>query len=176
MPLPCQIQRRFGGVRHTACSRLLLSVSDALLISPASEPCTILVSNPPCRMAPPPVMHDTSLSPPIRRCSSCHSTCRRHCPQTAFLFEKDFVICEVTSATEGECIDRSPVSTRSVPSPDLVGPAPNVTGVSIEDDWTTITFMRDLTSLDDEDYDLAEVCYVLLVSLLRALAKTEKCC
>ena len=86
------------------------------------------------------------------------------------------MICEVTSATEGECIDRSPVSTRSVPSPDLVDPALNVTGVSIEDDWTTIIFMRDLTSLDDEDYNLAEVRDVLSVSLLLALAETEKFC
>lgn len=73
----------------------------------------------------------------------------------------------MTSATEGECIDRSSVSTRSVPSPDLDYPALNVTKVSIEDDWTTITFLRDLTSLDDEDYDLAQVrgvwCGLLLV-------------
>ncbi|CAM9394854.1 unnamed protein product, partial [Laminaria digitata] len=69
---------------------------------------------------------------------------------------EDFVICEVTSATEGECVDRSPVSTRSVPSPDLVDPELNVTSVSIEGDWTAITFLRDLTSLDDEDYHLDE--------------------
>ena len=61
------------------------------------------------------------------------------------------------SATEGECTDSSQLTAREVPTPDLVDPELNVTRVSIEDDWTTITFLRDLSSLDDEDYDLNEV-------------------
>ena len=67
------------------------------------------------------------------------------------------------SATEGECIDRSTVSTREVPSPDLVNAELNVTGVSVADDWTSITFLRDLSSLDDEDYNLKEVRDVLFL-------------
>ena len=82
-------------------------------------------------------------------------------PRTAFPLGQDFVICEVTSATGGECIDRTSVSRRTVPVPDSVDPDLNVTSVSIEGEWTSITFLRDLTSLDNEDYDLAKVCGVL---------------
>lgn len=79
------------------------------------------------------------------------------CSRTAFRRGQDFVICEVTSATGGECIDRKSVSTRTVPVPDSIDPDLNVTSVSIDDEWTSITFLRDLTSLDSEDYDIAKV-------------------
>eukprot|EP00904_Undaria_pinnatifida_P011027 jgi/Undpi1/7054/HiC_scaffold_21.g09528.m1 len=71
---------------------------------------------------------------------------------------QDFVICEVLSAAAGEaeCIDRSTTPTHTEPPPDELNPYLTVTNVDIAQDWTTVTFERDLASLDDEDYDLGK--------------------
>ncbi|CAM9534507.1 unnamed protein product [Ascophyllum nodosum] len=67
---------------------------------------------------------------------------------------QDYVICEVFSADEAECIDRSYVTTRTVPPPDVVDPDLDVTSVAIEGEWTAVTFLRPKYPLDDQDYDL----------------------
>ena len=67
------------------------------------------------------------------------------------------MICEVFSADEAECIDRSYVTTRTVPPPDVVDPDLDVTSVAIEGEWTAVTFLRPKYPLDDQDYDLNQV-------------------
>ncbi len=73
------------------------------------------------------------------------------------IYLKDYVICEVLSATEAQCTDRAPVSTRNAPPLDAVDPDLEVTAVTINADWTTVTFLRAAGATDDQDYDLGEV-------------------
>lgn len=61
------------------------------------------------------------------------------------------------SATEAECTDRAPVSTRNAPPLDADDPELEVTAVTINADWTTVTFLRAAGATDDQDYDLGEV-------------------
>ena len=62
------------------------------------------------------------------------------------------------SEDEGRCIDRQPTSARSIPQPDEDSPTLNVTRVAIDDEWSVITFQRELNTLDpDQDYDLSKV-------------------
>lgn len=72
-------------------------------------------------------------------------------------FSQDYVICEVFSTDEAECIDRSYVTTRSVPPPDLVDPNLEVIEVSIDGEWTAVRFVRPNDPLDEQDYDLDAV-------------------
>eukprot|EP00904_Undaria_pinnatifida_P011028 jgi/Undpi1/7055/HiC_scaffold_21.g09529.m1 len=69
---------------------------------------------------------------------------------------QDFVICEVMSVAEeaAQCIDRSTTPTHTEPPPDSTSSSLKIAGVHCAEDWTTVTFERDLESLDDEDYDL----------------------
>lgn len=69
------------------------------------------------------------------------------------------MICEVmsTADNEAECIDRFTTPTHTEPPPDKLNEYLNVTGVGSVEGWTTVTFLRDLVSLDDEDYDLGKV-------------------
>ncbi|CAM9611990.1 unnamed protein product, partial [Ascophyllum nodosum] len=69
---------------------------------------------------------------------------------------QDYAICEVLSEDEAECIDRSSVSSRSVPPPDNVDPSLTVTGVTVGEEWTTVTFVRPRSALDDQDYDVGQ--------------------
>lgn len=71
---------------------------------------------------------------------------------------KDYVICEVLSETAAECIDRAPTRGRSLPEPDTQDNDLEVTDVSIEGGWTTVTFLKPKAPLDDQDYDLGKVC------------------
>ena len=70
---------------------------------------------------------------------------------------KDYVICELFSAEDASCTDRSGISTRDVPPLDTVDPDLEVTAVSIDGEWTTVTFLRAAGATDDQDYDLGEV-------------------
>ena len=77
------------------------------------------------------------------------------------LHPKDYVICEILSAEDAECTDRSPTSARAAPPLDTVDPDLEVTAVSIEADWTTVTFLRAAGATDDQDYDLGEVIWFM---------------
>lgn len=68
------------------------------------------------------------------------------------------MICEVISSSEAECIDRQSVSSRAEPAPDDVEPFLEVVDVTIDDEWTAVTFLRLKGALDDQDYDLGKVC------------------
>lgn len=68
------------------------------------------------------------------------------------------MICEVISSDEAECIDRQPTGGRSLPEPDDEESDLGFLSVEIEDDWTTVTFLKPTSPLDyDQDYDLATV-------------------
>ncbi|CAB1101232.1 unnamed protein product [Ectocarpus sp. CCAP 1310/34] len=69
---------------------------------------------------------------------------------------QDFVICEVFSGGDAECIDRAPTGGRSEPQPDSLGSELEGTTVISEGRWTTVTFFRERATLDAEDYDLFE--------------------
>lgn len=58
---------------------------------------------------------------------------------------------------EAECIDRAPTRGRSLPEPDSVDPILEVTGVTIDGGWTTVTFIKAKAALDAQDYDLRRV-------------------
>ena len=73
------------------------------------------------------------------------------------LYLKDFVICELFSAEDASCTDRSGISTRDVPPLDKVDPDLEVIAISIDGEWTTVTFLRAASATDDDDYDLGEV-------------------
>ncbi|CAN0025074.1 unnamed protein product, partial [Ectocarpus sp. 6 AP-2014] len=69
----------------------------------------------------------------------------------------DYVICEVLSSTEAECIDRQATGGRSLPDPDDEDdPYLEVLSVEVEGDWTTVQFLRSFATLDDQDYDLSQ--------------------
>lgn len=61
------------------------------------------------------------------------------------------------SETAAECIDRAPSGGRALPEPDTQDPDLEVTDVSIEGGWTTVTFLKPKAPLDDQDYDLGKV-------------------
>ncbi|CBJ27734.1 peroxidase [Ectocarpus siliculosus] len=69
---------------------------------------------------------------------------------------QDFIICEVFSTGGAECIDRSPTGGRSEPQPDTLQSGLQVTNVTTDKTWTTVTFSRERATLDAEDYDLFE--------------------
>ncbi|CAN0459914.1 unnamed protein product, partial [Ectocarpus sp. 8 AP-2014] len=69
---------------------------------------------------------------------------------------KDFVICEVFSTGGAECIDRAPTGGRSEPQPDSFGSDLEVSEVTTEGGWTTVTFLRAQALLDAQDYDIFE--------------------
>jgi len=71
---------------------------------------------------------------------------------------QDYVVCEVLSSQEAQCTDRAPTSVRAEPPLDTSNPELDVTAVTIEGEWTTVTFLRAAGASDDQDYDLAEVC------------------
>lgn len=48
----------------------------------------------------------------------------------------------------------------------MVDPELTVTEVLIEDGWTMITFVRELDTVDDEDYDLGQVRSLVWCALL----------
>lgn len=77
---------------------------------------------------------------------------------------KDFVICEVLSETDAECIDRAPTGRRALPKPDTKDPDLKVTGVTVEGGWTTVTFLKLKAPLDEQDYDLGKVGATLFLS------------
>eukprot|EP00752_Nemacystus_decipiens_P002581 g2416.t2 len=69
---------------------------------------------------------------------------------------KDYVICEVISGDEAECIDRQPTGERSLPEPDTEGdPELGFESVTVEGGWTTVTFLKPTVPVGDQDYDLA---------------------
>lgn len=76
---------------------------------------------------------------------------------------KDFVICEVFSTDDAECIDRAPSGGRSEPQPDSLGSDVDVTEVTTEGGWTTVTFLRAQASLDAQDYNIFGVGTTLAV-------------
>ena len=65
-----------------------------------------------------------------------------------------------------QCIDRSTTPTHTEPPPDSTSSSLKIAGVHCAEDWTTVTFERDLESLDDEDYDLKRVSDGAIVSSL----------
>eukprot|EP00752_Nemacystus_decipiens_P001683 g1633.t1 len=68
---------------------------------------------------------------------------------------EDFVICEIIDATTAECTDRAYTISREVPPLDANGETfLNVTALSVDADWTSVTFLRDRAPFDGEDYDL----------------------
>lgn len=72
--------------------------------------------------------------------------------------EKDFVICEVKSVDEAECLDRQPTGGRSLPEPDTTGDTDlGFESVTVEGGWTTVTFLKPTVAVGDQDYDLASV-------------------
>ncbi|CAN0184392.1 unnamed protein product, partial [Scytosiphon promiscuus] len=68
---------------------------------------------------------------------------------------QDYVICEVISSEEAECIDRQPTGGRTLPEPDDEDSDLGFESVEIDGDWTTVTFLKPTAPLDDQDYDLA---------------------
>ncbi|CAM9704645.1 unnamed protein product, partial [Ectocarpus fasciculatus] len=69
---------------------------------------------------------------------------------------QDFVICELISTDEAECIDRQPTGGRSLPPRDDEDAVLEVLSVEVEGEWTTVTFLKPTSALDDQDYDLAQ--------------------
>ncbi|CAM9145144.1 unnamed protein product [Ectocarpus sp. 8 AP-2014] len=69
---------------------------------------------------------------------------------------QDFVICELISTDEAECIDRQPTGRRSLPPRDDEDAVLEVLSVEVEGEWTTVTFLKPTAALDDQDYDLAQ--------------------
>lgn len=60
--------------------------------------------------------------------------------------------------TSAECTDRAFTTSREVPPLDADGPLNlNVTAVSVDADWSSVTFLRDRAPFDGEDYDLGAV-------------------
>lgn len=83
---------------------------------------------------------------------------------------QDYVICEVTSATEAVCTDRAPTGGRELPELDDVEPDLDVTEVTIDDaGWTTVTFVKAQAPLDEQDYDLGQVCVCVCVTRIVCL-------
>lgn len=70
---------------------------------------------------------------------------------------KDFVICELLSTNEAECIDRQPTGGRFLPPADDEDSVLEVIDVEVVGEWTTVTFLKPTVPLDDQDYDLAQV-------------------
>ncbi|CAM9298493.1 unnamed protein product [Ectocarpus sp. 4 AP-2014] len=70
---------------------------------------------------------------------------------------QDFVICELFSTDEAECIDRQPTSGRSLPPRDDEDAVLEVLSVEVEGEWTTVTSLKPTSALDNQDYDLAQV-------------------
>ena len=80
---------------------------------------------------------------------------------------KDFVICEIKSSDEAECIDRQPTGGRSLPEPDTEGEADlGFESVTVEAGWTTVAFLKPTVTAGDQDYDLASVSAFGVVGLL----------
>lgn len=75
------------------------------------------------------------------------------------------MICEVFDTDEASCVDRSPSGGRSEPPADDVDPDLQVTDVIVDGEWTTVTFLRTTSPLDEQDYDLKLVrglwCYMM---------------
>ncbi|CAM9152625.1 unnamed protein product [Ectocarpus sp. 12 AP-2014] len=69
---------------------------------------------------------------------------------------QDFVICELFSTDEAECIDRQPTSGRSLPPRDDEDAVLKGVIVEMNGEWTTVTFLKPTAALDDQDYDLAQ--------------------
>eukprot|EP00903_Cladosiphon_okamuranus_P015565 g14370.t1 len=68
---------------------------------------------------------------------------------------QDYLICQFKDADTVECTDRTATATRNAPPLDSNGETSlNVTGSSVDSDWTSVTFQRDRAAFDDEDYDI----------------------
>ncbi|CAM9989598.1 unnamed protein product, partial [Ascophyllum nodosum] len=67
----------------------------------------------------------------------------------------DFIICEVLNSTSADCTDRQSVASHTTPGEDTENPSLTVTSVTVDGDWTSVTFYRYSDELDDdEDYDI----------------------
>lgn len=76
------------------------------------------------------------------------------------------MICEVLDDSTGVCTDHGPTSEREEPPLDSAGSTDlNVTLVSVEGGWTSVTFKRNRGAKDDEDYDLGAVRFFFFFSL-----------
>ncbi|CAM9782649.1 unnamed protein product, partial [Ectocarpus sp. 12 AP-2014] len=73
----------------------------------------------------------------------------------------DFVICVVESETSAECTDRSAPRARSEPPlDDEENTALDVVSVSVDGEWTSVTFARSGEGTDDSDYLLSDDIYL----------------
>ncbi|CAN0421524.1 unnamed protein product [Ectocarpus sp. 12 AP-2014] len=68
---------------------------------------------------------------------------------------EDYIICEITDESTASCTDRAYTTEREAPPLDSAGETSlNFTDLSIEDGWTSVTFLRDRGAFDEQDYDL----------------------
>ncbi|CAN0021059.1 unnamed protein product [Ectocarpus fasciculatus] len=73
----------------------------------------------------------------------------------------DFVICVVDSETSAECTDRSGPGGRSEPPLDEEENTDlDVVSVSVDGEWTSVTFARSGEGTDDLDYPLSDDIYL----------------